>query len=784
MALATVFPHLLARQAGLPFPALILLSHGWAIAEQAIEAAEKAVETQRQTLQNAFDAALTALPQSPLRTAVYNARKAFHQHQRLPSEATLSAWQNSPETAGIAKAAEAFRQTQNARKEAEAAFTAEYDRVVQISHTHLQTLAQTPDFQRALLFCSHDLLAGLSKWLARPAKDFSKKDRQLTFSVLQYLTRMATRTTPLSRLATVALPGSDAEDAPLFMEKTAVTPDSALLPLLYDALLQEPAFYRSLAVRLNPCIADAAAEAYTWLLFDGEQEQLQQTIPDETLHYVAQMLVESGRSYPFEALCKRLSEASEQPLAQAEQYMLHLLSTGFLEWVLPVSGLSPNWCDELYRYLAFLPSTPCVVATAELLQWLRTAARTLPYQPLAEAVQTQQQTAAYIGDYCRRRGVAAPTLPAERIFYEDVAGASVKPPEVEDLLAELAQLWQHRPSPEAPPERRAFLAFARARLDEGHSGHFMALAEAFLRVAAKSAPESIPEAHPPKPQRIGALFQTFEEDGQRCAVLNALYPGGGKLFARWLHLFPPVLTEALQTWLNAHADEAAVVAFPWQGYSNANLQPPLTRHALAVPNGRTQPLPGGQTFWLGHLALGFEHSEIYLYDVPSGQRISLTDIGLEAAELRPPVLRLLWQAGVPYASRHALLPERSAQTLESGVQHWPRYRQGRWVLDRARWRIEPDLWETWAPAKASRSSEFRHLRACLRRLRIPRHFTVVWGKNEEPMFFDADSPLSLQLLARKLRQYIGPLFVREYWPIPEQCAQEWAVEFAVADSPQ
>lgn len=783
MALAMVFPHLLARQAGLPFPTLAPLSHDWATTEQTIEAAEKAVETQRQTLQHAFDAALAALPQSPLRTAVYNARKAFHQRQRLPGEATLSAWQSHPEMASIATAAETFRQAQKARKEAEAAFAAEYDRVVQISHAHLQSLAQTPDFQRALLFCSHDLLACLLEWTARAASDFSKKDRQTAFSVLQYLTRMATRTTPLSRLATVALPGAP-EDPPLFIEKTAVTPDSALLPLLYDVLLQEPAFYRSLAVRLNPCIADAAAGAYAWLLFDGEQEHLQQTIPDETLRYVAQILMADGRSCPFEALCKRLSEASEQPLEQAEQYVLHLLGTGFLEWVLPVSGLSPNWCDGLYRYLAFLPSTPCLMDTAELLQWLRTAARTLPYQPLTEAVQTQQQTVAHISDYGHRWGAAPPTLPAERIFYEDVTGPSVKPPEVEDLLAELAQLWQHRPSPEAPPERRAFLAFARARLNEGHSGHFMALAEAFLRLAAKSAPESIPEAHPPKPQRMGALFQTFEEDGQRCAVLNALYPGGGKLFARWLHLFPPALTEALQTWLNAPTNSAAVVAFPWQGYSNANLQPPLTRHALAVPDGRTQPLPGGQTFWLGHLALGVEHSEIYLYDVPSGQRISLTDIGLEAAELRPPVLRLLWQAGVPYASRHALPPERSAQTLETGVQHWPRYRQGRWVLDRARWRIEPDRWKTWTPAKASKSSEFRHLRACLRHLGIPRYFTTAWERNEEPMFFDTDSPLSLQLLARKLRQHTGPLFVREYWPIPEQRAQEWAVEFAVETSLQ
>ncbi|MDW8228995.1 MAG: lantibiotic dehydratase [Saprospiraceae bacterium] len=782
MALSRIFPYPVARQARLPFSALAPLGGCWAAWEEAIRATEEAVEAQRKTLQNAFDAALAALPESSLRTAVYNARKAFYQQQRLPEKATLAAWQSHAETADIAAAAEAFNRARHAQEEAQKSFAAQYERVVPDSFRRLQEWAQLPDFQRALLFCSHQLLSCLPAWSARATSEFTKKDRQTAFSVLQYLTRMATRSTPLSRLATVALPAE--QESPFLMEKIAVTPESALLPLLYDALLQDPAFYRLLSVRLNPCIVEPASREYVWLFFDGEAERLQRAAADEALSFVAKALLSAGRSAAFEALCAQLAEASEQPPERAERYVLDLLDAGFLEWELPVLGLSPHWCDELYRYLAFLPSTPCIMATLELLQWLRTAARTLPYQPLAEAAQTQQQTTVNVRLYCHRWGVAPPTLPAERLFYEDVASASAPFPAFNEYVAELALIWEKRPAAQLPPERRDFLAFAYNCIVEGHSGHFLELAEAFLR-RPDAGPQPSLNIRPPHPRRIGALFQVFEEDGQPGAVLNALYPGGGKLLARWLHLFPSALTETLREWLKAEADDIAEIAFPWQGYSNANLQPPLAKDALAVPGGRTRPLPDGQIFLLSHLAVGFKNREAFLYDAPSGQHISLTDLGLEAPELRPPVLRLLWHIGVPYVSRQALLPpQRQATPLETGVWHWPRHRQGRWVLDRARWLIEPAIWMDWIPPiRTSESTTFRAIRARLARLNIPRHFTAVWARDEEPLFFDADSPLSLQLFVRKLRQHKGALSLREYWPIPEQQAQEWAVEFSV-DEPQ
>lgn len=109
--------------------------------------------------------------------------------------------------------------------------------------------------------------------------------------------------------------------------------------------------------------------------------------------------------------------------------------------------------------------------------------------------------------------------------------------------------------------------------------------------------------------------------------------------------------------------------------------------------------------------------------------------------------------------------------------------QGRWLLERACWRIEAAIWKSWInDTKKTDYTTFRYLRAALSRLSIPRYFTVAWSNFDEPMFFDADSPWSLRLFWRKLCRYDEALFIREYWPLPERRAQEWVVEFKLPSS--
>lgn len=791
MPARTVSPLQLTRSAGLPFARLSALAADLRPTEQVVQHSRQSWSDRTIEVQAAFDALLAALPLSPLRTAVYRARRDFFQRRRLPD---TRFWDGMPAAAALSEALEHYRASEQALRAAEAAWEQQYAEAVHGGYAMLQAIAREPEFQRALLFASHSLLEQLPRFAETPVRDFTKKERQIALAVLQYATRMATKTAPLSRFARVSISvsaASEPDEAPDF-GKAVTTPNVALLEALYALLLRHPVFYRSLPLTLNPCIAAAGAAAYAWVYFDGEQESFQHLEANPALDFLCETLLNNRRQMPFEALLTALAAATEAGRDQAEAWLLELADVGFLEWVLPEPGLSADWCSGLYRYLGFLPAEPLIVDTAALLQWLRSTARVLPYQSVPEAIAAQRATAEQVRGYFERWSAPTPPIPPEQLFYEDVEVPDVAQVVPKSVLDQLADAWRERSDLPLPAARAAFAGFVRETVRPGQPVAFLELARAFLeqqrsgnlarnalghgdeRQASRSTRVGLP------PEQVGALVQVFEQQGKPMAVVNALYPGGGKLFARWLHLFSPNVLRAWRAWANSRPGTAALAAFPWQGYFNANLQPALTDNALAVPGGRMRPPAGRQHFLLGNLEVAVEDDRAVLRDRASGRSLVLTDLGLEAAETRPPVMRLLGQIGVPYVSREALLPESCTwQPLREGVAVRPRCCRGTLVLARATWSVEAAVWETWVPLPpTSSASDYRRLRDVLTGLEVPRHFWAHSGA-EEPQAFDRDSPLSMLLFQKILRQGAGPWYLTEMLPVPTDRATEAVVEITV-----
>lgn len=844
MPACTVFPLMLIRAAGLPLVALKHLSAPWQAADNYVHLGQKTLKYSGLLLQTQFDKALEMLPESPERTAVYNARKLFFQRHKLPAgdlAARLTAFQQAPEINALLSSVQDYRNAEQSLEEGREEYRFHYELVLRRGYQALQQIAQNETFQRALLFASHSLLEQLPRFCATPAENFSKKERHTALAVLQYATRMATKTSPLSRFTTLAVQDMDAKaqtDAADHPQtgKSVVTPNVAILEAIYDLLLREPAFYRSLSLRLNPCIVSLPDKTFQWLFFNGEQESFQKMETSAPLNFITAYLLENERQASFEALLKYLQTGVEAEPQALENFVLELTDLGFLEWVLPENGLSPGWCGGLYQYLGFLPAEPLIVQTAALLQWLRTAARTLPFQPVEAALATLKETREQLRQYFERFGGGTPPIPAEQIFFEDTqqpVKTPLPPRVVNNLMEQLASAWQKRPAKPLPEYRAALASFfgeiglKRKALD------FQTFAQNYFlprRHGGTEASESLanetstgtkqspsPRASVAKqkksggPLRLGALLQFYRKDGQWHAVVNALYPGSGKMFARWLHLFPSDIKEALETWVSApdvirsrhsqpddlHPEAAETTSkliheasgqnsklltpFPWQGWFNANFQPPLSAHALAVPGGRVQMKPAGKTFLLGHLSIKNSKSGPVLFDRVSGNVLELNDLGLEAPETRPPAMQLLWQAGVPFVSLDALIPENLWWSFyDENVRHRTRYTYRDLVLARAAWAVAPALWQTWNAADPV--DFFAQIREALSELIVPRWFFARFAP-EKPQYFDQDSPVLMMLFQKMLRQGAGTLFITEMLPTPEQAFVEnegmRAAEFVV-----
>jgi hypothetical protein len=750
---------MLIRSAGLPVTGLDSQPEYLADVLRARELAVAALHQARIRLA-CFEQELDNDTGTPVGKAIVSSRRRLRKIQRaglmLPQPVPAIFDSERPDLA------DALRQWNDALAglaAVEKVLTEAYAKNLEQRYRWLQEIAANESLQRALLFSSHDLLHRLPGFIRTPADQFKKKERQIALSVWQYATRAMVKTSPFSRLTTVSIYNLDHPEpaSPFDGLKSAVTPNVALLPVFHHVLLREPAFYRSLKITLNPSISQPQPGPngqWTWLYFNGEQESFQHLKANPVTGLIAQVLVDAGRLLAFPALLATLSDAVDADREALEQYFFELIDTGFLEWELPVHGLEAGWCGSLYQYLGFLPAEPVIVETAALLQWLRTAARTLQFLPVEEAAAAQVETFRQLTDYFEKYGAPMPQIPVEHVFFEDVtqpATGDIPGTFAKQACAELSERISAEPFLRLPPLKSAVWAFARQQMQPGGQMNFLDFANEFL-----SHPPAVEtgERYPNRPGKIGIVAQMFQENGVWRAVLNGLYPGGGKMYARWLHLFPEYVRDRVGDWLRADG----AIAFPWQGWSNVNFQPLKTAVSVRVPENR---IAGGKSVLLGDLSVRLDENGPVLTD---GENIlHMTDLGLEGPQTRPPVMQVLWQLGVPYVSIEVLWPDgRTRERVGDHWWHYPRIISGVWVLVRDGWEMDQSLVEHLV--SLPEDDFFLKVRAEMTTIGLPARF-FVRIQGQKPQYTDRDDALSMQLFQKMLAQAEGSCFLEELLPV-------------------
>ncbi|MCE7922974.1 MAG: hypothetical protein DYG98_07940 [Haliscomenobacteraceae bacterium CHB4] len=768
---AMIFPLMLIRCAGLPLHWLEELAAAWPEENMPQAAVTAAVR-------EAFDAALSALEASPLRTAVYNARRDFFQKGKVPAARFMQQLLNAREQPEIAQLIDLLNDLEKEQKSEEEK-NLRYKNALHANYRVLQKAASEAVLQRSLLFASHDLLDRLPAFAKKPIENFNKKDRQTALSLLQYLIRTVAKTSPLSRFTTVALKriGSQEESGSPDIDKSVVTPNVALLPALYEVLLREPEFYQALCIVLNPCIVRPRHTAnnhqpstgnptLVWLYFDGENESFQQMERNPTVDVIVNLLLENGRKLPFPLLISRLKDETDATQQQLQSLVFELIDYGLLEWDLPEKGLSPAWCGGLYQFLGFLPGqSPCIVDAAALMQWLRNAARTLPFQPLQKAQAIQSEAVWLVRQFFEKYGGTIPPLTPEQIFYEDaetVVKDNVPDEAITSMAKDLAECWRHRELRLPSALRSQIFSFAAQHLSSGQAVDFLDFCRDFL--GPKEDIQEMTDRHhlnTRNSQKIGALLQIFRDESGACrAVVNGLFPGGGKLYARWMHLFPVETVEMLKNWNDA-------IPFPWQGWSNANFQPLISKNGLAVPDGRLQPLRDGRQISLGNLAIQYETAGLQLIDRDTGEPVEMTDLGLEAPGSRPPAMQVLWHLGVPFVSLEALLPLRKWVDGGPCWRYSDRVVYGSLILGRKTWQVDAGKIALWVSA-GNGPDFFLTVRKEMKEMGIPRQFFARFIQ-EKPQYFDLESPVSMLLFCKMLQEKKSPLVLSEMLPLPHQC---------------
>ncbi|MCC7465058.1 MAG: lantibiotic dehydratase, partial [Saprospiraceae bacterium] len=638
-------PLTLIRSGGLPLAAWNAFVHGmpdWV----AMEAQQ---ESARVNLYELLNTLLHSLPGGDLRTHVYNARKALFRNKNIPPSLRKQFPETGPEWTELSRLLQQWDDVHQFRKTCEK----DLDLAIKEGFGRLGQIARDPVILSGLLYASHDLRECMVDLGKKESAEWNSKDNKAAKALLQYFTRTVFKTSPFSVFTTLSVQsfsdGGRERVGDWFEARAMVTPNVAFLPYFYDVLLEDASFRDSLTVRINPSSRYFSEGTYEWLYFDGTSEAFQQLPAQPMLDYLWKILSGMGKAPSFLQLSKLIeAEIDEEPEA-VQGWLLRLIDLGFLEWLWPEKGLGSGWCGGLYQYLGYIPSSDRTLATAQLLQWLRTTARTLPFQEPSSVAQVQKEALAQIQSYFSGFGVEPPPLSAEQVFYEDVyreVQPTIPGEVLEQLVEELNTCWHSRASHLLPDFRADLVNFARQELGEKEDIAFLDFCRRFMSAGkgVSSEPLYAPRYH----GKIGAVVQPYFEDGQYKAVVNGLYAGCGKMYARFWSQLAPQESEWVSRWIKD--TEETVAPYPFPGWSNVHFQPTLFSGSLVVPDGRLNP-GTGWNLPLRDLRVKLNSEDMpELWNPENESPIILNDLGLESPELLPPVRRILWYLGVPFVS--------------------------------------------------------------------------------------------------------------------------------------
>lgn len=232
-----------------------------------------------------------------------------------------------------------------------------------------------------------------------------------------------------------------------------------------------------------------------------------------------------------------------------------------------------------------------------------------------------------------------------------------------------------------------------------------------LEATDRDIPGTIDAAE--SPCSYGSFVHFFVENtsqGEKLmGVLSASFPGFGKMFSRFLHIFDDRVTQDMRNWnasLLESKENPLFLEDSDASYFNANLHPPLMPFEIRTPNGQNSLPPENQVPFTElqvqvEMKTGMDKSEtqLQLIHTPTQKRVYVFDLGFQGHRGRSQLFQLLEKFTLAeYLFCHPMLNTinslqwESEKKEEPEVQRLPRVVfQDRIVLQRKTWYVPKEL---------------------------------------------------------------------------------------------
>jgi hypothetical protein len=652
---------------------------------------------------------------------------------------------------------------------------------------HLRDSAANPDFQRGLLLSSQDLHTEVLEWLQHPP---STARRKLELSLVQYILRASTKTSPFSTLTSLARGRWGERTNRLDWSRQGYGELSrSLANQLMQVFAQWPSVRDSLWLTPNPSLRRIGN---AWHFFAWRRgEKFSAIAHQPTLEVLFQCATQPHTTYG------RVLETifSADPIA-GRDFLDRLIRLGALELHYRMPERDPRHFEAFHAQIAVLEHEEPEIWSD--VQQLRQGLEQFEYLP-SQAKRTTDQAL--------RRLCASPklserglTMPTRNTIFEDTLipdlEYELEPGSWGEVRADLRRLtklyalkdlsWATR--------QQALRVFENDFVGAGDTDLL-----AFYHRYREQTPPTTSETHTPDllaahhqefqdyataqhgqlerewidafTTRFSATFKTPRTisfyaqpltDGPGL-VLNSLQAGAGRAKAR-LRRFECKL--GFESPLEVAAGTSRIPVDLGGVFStNVNLREPITEFEIPYP-GYHSDRPAEHQLQLKDLRVRYDSNSSnliliapHLGDVP----LEPIHTGLIGERWYPPLFQFLIHL-FGAAPIDPTSPRLRPWGLKETPAFMPRLTLGRVVIERARWTLPANAWPTQKPG----DSLFQHLRnlAAWRIAHgIPDQVFLqhLGGNNSKPTFVDFRNAFSIDLLQRQLDGQ-GVLVLHEVLP--------------------